>query len=77
MNGSATTEGAEVSARPRRWAVIAVATAGFAVGMAVTASLHAPVPTHAIGFWGTDKEAKAPPGAPVTGALPDFVSALP
>lgn len=45
-----------MGAGPQRWAVIAVATIGFLVGMAVTARFDAPAPTHAIGFWGSDDD---------------------
>lgn len=55
-----------MSASPQRWAVIAVATIGFLVGMVVTVRFDAPAPSHAIGFWGSggDEENEAKPAVP-------------
>jgi serine protease Do len=67
----------------QRWAVIAVTTVGFVVGMMVTAHFDVPAPTQAVAFWGSDetKESKEseektePPGqAGSLSGLPDFVA---
>jgi serine protease Do len=70
------TEGVEMIPGRQRWAVIAVATVGFAVGMLVTARLEAPAPTQAISFWGSDddEEAEPTPAEPPVLQLPDFAA---
>ena len=74
------TEGVGMNSGLQRWAVIAVTTVGFVVGMMVTAHFDVPAPTQAVAFWGSDEskeseEKTEPPGkAGSLSGLPDFVA---